>query len=435
MEKIKIGIIGLGTVGTGVVKILHQNQEIIRNRLGATIEIAKIADLDLTSDRGIPLNHFPLTQNAWEVIEDPEILIVVELMGGEEPAASFLLKAIQQGKHVVTANKALLSTRGAEIFQAAYKHKVDIGFEGSVCGGIPLIRSIKEGLAANKITAIFGILNGTANYILTRMTEEGKEFDEVLAEAKNLGYAESEPSLDINGTDTTHKLSILLFLIYGQEIHPEEIYTEGITQIHPLDIEFAKELGYRIKLLAIFKEEDGEIEARVHPTIIPGASILSHVNGVNNAVFIRGNAVGSTLFYGQGAGMMPTGSAVVSDLMEISRNILKGKPGVLLPFFQKGKSRIKLKPKDKFFTRYYLRFSAQDRPGVLSQISGILAKYNISISSVVQKDKQGDGGVPIFMLIHKSQEESVDKAIKEIDALPVTVNNTVLIRIEDHLVE
>ncbi|MCX8012249.1 MAG: homoserine dehydrogenase, partial [Desulfobacterota bacterium] len=323
MEKIKIGIIGLGTVGTGVVKILQQNREIIKNRLGATIEIAKIADLDLISDRGIPLNNLPLTKNALEVIDDPEIFIIAELMGGEEPAASFLLRAIEQGKHVVTANKALLSTRGTEIFKAAYKHKVDIGFEGSVCGGIPLIRSIKEGLAANKITAIFGILNGTANYILTRMTEEGKEFNEILDEAKNLGYAESEPFLDINGIDTTHKLSILLFLIYGKEIPPNEIYTEGITQIHPLDIEFAKELGYRIKLLAIFKEEDGQIEARVHPTLIPGESILAHVNGVNNAVFIRGNAVGSTLFYGQGAGMMPTGSAVVSDIMEISRNILK----------------------------------------------------------------------------------------------------------------
>jgi len=259
MEKIKIGIIGLGTVGTGVVKILQKNRELIQNRLGACIEIVRIADLDIVSDRGIAIDSSHLTVDAYAIINDPQISIIVELMGGEEPAATFLLRAIEQGKHVVTANKALLSTRGAEIFKAAYDHNVEIGFEGSVCGGIPLIRALKEGLVANKITSIFGILNGTANYVLTRMTEEGKEFDEVLAEAKKLGYAEAEPSLDVNGIDTTHKLSILLSLVYGKKITPDEIYTEGITRVRPLDIEFAKELGYRIKLLAIFKEENGEI--------------------------------------------------------------------------------------------------------------------------------------------------------------------------------
>ncbi len=435
MKKIKIGIIGLGTVGTGVVKILQQHKDLIQNRLGAIIEIAKIADLDLTSDRGISLNHLPLTQDALAVINDPQISIVVELMGGEEPAASFLLKAIEKGKHVVTANKALLSTRGEEIFKAVFEHQVDIGFEGSVCGGIPLIRTIREGLAANKITTIFGILNGTANYILSRMTEEGKGFQEVLEEAKNLGYAETDSSLDVQGTDTTHKLSILLSLVYGKKISPEDIYTEGITRIHPLDIEFAMQLGYRIKLLAIFKDDNGEIEARVHPTLIPAESLLSHVKGVNNAVFIYGDAVGSTLFYGQGAGMMPTGSAVVSDLIEISRNILKGNCGSIVPFFTENKNTITVKAKNQFLSRYYLRFSGQDRPGVLSQISGILGKFNISIASVIQRGQQGDGAVPIFMLIHKTREEFVAKALQEIDALPVALDKTTLIRIEDHLID
>jgi len=359
----------------------------------------------------------------------------VELMGGEEPAASFLLEAIKKGKHVVTANKALLSTRGEEIFKAVFEHQVDIGFEGSVCGGIPLIRAIKEGLAANKITTIFGILNGTANYILSRMTEEGKEFQEVLEEARHLGYAETDASLDVQGTDTTHKLSILLSLVYGKKISPEDIYTEGITRIHPLDIEFAMQLGYRIKLLAIFKDENGEIEARVHPTLIPAESLLSHVKGVNNAVFIYGDAVGSTLFYGQGAGMMPTGSAVVSDLIEISRNILKGNCGTMVPFFTENKNTITVKAKNQFLSRYYLRFSVQDRPGVLSQISGILGKLNISIASVIQRGQQGDGAVPIFMLIHKAREEYVAKALQEIDALPVALDKTMLIRIEDHLID
>jgi len=250
-----------------------------------------------------------------------------------------------------------------------------------------------------------------------------------------LGYAETDASLDVQGTDTTHKLSILLSLVYGKKISPDDIYTEGITRIHPLDIEFAMQLGYRIKLLAIFKDENGGIEARVHPTLIPAESLLSHVKGVNNAVFIYGDAVGSTLFYGQGAGMMPTGSAVVSDLMEISRNILKGNCGTMVPFFTENKNTILVKAKNQFLSKYYLRFSAQDQPGVLSQISGILGKFNISIASVIQRGQQGDGAVPIFMLIHKAREEYVAKALQEIDALPVALDKTMLIRIEDHLID
>lgn len=431
MQSINIGIIGLGTVGTGVVKIIQQNRDIIQSRIGASVEIAKIADLDLTTDRGIVLDHGILTTDALEIINDPSISIVVELIGGEEPAATFILKAIARGKHVVTANKALLSVRGAELFKASYDHNVEIGFEGSVCGGIPIIRAIKEGLTANRITMIFGILNGTANFILTKMADEGKSFDEVLIEAKQLGYAESDPSLDVSGTDTTHKLSILLSLIYGKPCNPDDIYTEGITHINPLDIEFARELGYRIKLLAIFKEDQGQIEARVHPTLIPAEGLLSHVKGIYNAVFICGDAVGSTMFYGQGAGMMPTGSAVVSDIVHIARNILNGKGSRLSPLLTKDERTLAFKNKNQVRSKYYLRFSAKDRPGVLSQISGILAKYNISISSVIQRGRQIDGAVPIFMLIHEATEEDVDKALQEIDVLPVTLDKTVLIRIED----
>ena len=431
IKTINIGIIGLGTIGTGVVKILQENHKIIQNRLGAEIKISKIADLDLTTDRGISLNPSILTTQAMEIVNDSDISIVVELIGGEEPAATYILKAIKQGKNIVTANKSLLSTRGPEIYQASYDHKVDIGFEGSVCGGIPVIRAIKDGLSANRISLIYGILNGTANYILTKMSDEGISFNKALIEAKKLGYAEADPALDVNGKDTTHKLSILLSLIYRKQFKPDDIYTEGITHIEPVDIEFARELGYRIKLLAIFKEEDGEIEARVHPTLIPAESLLAHVNGVYNAAFIGGDAVGSTMFYGQGAGMMPTGSAVVSDIISISRNILNGSNGQNIPLFTKNDSTIKLKNKNQTKCKYYLRFSAQDRPGVLSQISGILGKNNISISSVIQRGRQVEGAVPIFMLTHEAVEKDMDKALQEIDALLVTLNGTTVVRIED----
>ncbi len=431
MDTINIGIIGLGTVGTGVVKILQQNQKIIQDRLGACLQVSKIADLDITSDRGIFLNHSLLTTDAMEVINDPNISITAELIGSEEPAATYIHQAIAQGKHVVTANKALLSKRGAEIFKAAYERNVEVGFEGSVCGGIPVIQAIKDGLAANRITTIFGILNGTANFILTRMTEEGRRFDEVLAEAKKLGYAEADPSLDINGDDTTHKLSILLSLVYGQQVNPDDIYTEGIARITPLDIEFAREMGYRVKLLAIFKDDHGHIEARVHPTLIPADSLLSHVRGVYNAVFIAGDAVGSTMLYGQGAGMMPTGSAVVSDMIRIAGNILQSKGNHPTPLFALEAAPVKVKERNQIRCKYYLRFSAKDQPGVLSQISGILAKYEISISSVIQRGRQLEGSVPIFMLVHEAREENVRKALRDIDSLPVTLDKTMLIRIED----
>nr|MBP7322623.1 homoserine dehydrogenase [Deltaproteobacteria bacterium] len=431
MNNINIGIIGFGTVGAGVVTILEKNKEIIQDRVGAPVVVRRIADLDTVSDRGITLQPSILTNDARAIINDPEISIVVELIGGEEPAATYLRQAVAQGKHVVTANKALLSRRGEEFFQAAHERGVNIGFEGSVGGGIPIIQAIRDGLSANRITMIFGILNGTSNFILSCMSDGVKDFSEALAEAQRLGYAEADPTLDVSGYDTTHKLSILLSLVYGRQFHPEEIYTEGIARITPQDISFAKELGYRIKLLAISKDDRGEIEVRVTPTLVPAASLISNVQGVYNAVFVTGDAVGSTLFYGRGAGKMPTGSAVVSDIIRIARALHTNPEKPLIPFGSRRPRPVTIKKENQIRSRYYLRFSATDRPGVLSQIAGILGDYDISISSVIQRGRSSEGAVPIFMLIHEALEQNVNAALKKIDELPVTLDRTMLIRIED----
>ncbi|MEW6616775.1 MAG: homoserine dehydrogenase [Thermodesulfobacteriota bacterium] len=433
MKTIVIGLVGFGTVGMGVVKILQENKGIIEDRLGASIHLKKIADMDITTDRGIKVDRELLTTDVQELIDDPEISILIELIGGYDAAREISLNAIRKKKHIVTANKALLAVHGTEIFKAAYREKVDIGFEASVGGGIPIIRSIKEGLAANNIRVIFGILNGTSNYILSEMTSRGKEFADVLKSAQKEGYAESDPTLDIEGIDTAHKLAILLSLAYGIKVKLSDIYVEGISRITPLDIEFARELGYTIKLLAIAKEENKLIQARVHPTLLPNNHLLSMVKGVYNAVFIDGDAVGKTMFYGKGAGMMPTGSAVISDVLEICRNIIKGSSQRVpsLSFQYKNIKEQKIKKMNDVISRYYLRFYAKDRPGVLSKISGILGNLDISISSVIQKGRDIDGAVPIFMLTHEAREANVQKALKKIDNLSVTLDNTVLIRIED----
>ncbi|MFH2012336.1 MAG: homoserine dehydrogenase [Pseudomonadota bacterium] len=433
MKKIGIGLAGFGTVGAGVVKILQENKDIIEDRLGASIILKKIADIDITTDRGVKVDRELLTTNVQELIDDPEISILIELIGGYGAAREITLNAIRKKKHIVTANKALLAVHGTEIFRAAHREKVDIGFEASVGGGIPIIRSIKEGLAANNIKVIFGILNGTSNYILSEMTSRGKEFADVLKDAQKEGYAESDPTLDIEGIDAAHKLAILLSLSYGIKVKLNDIYVEGISSITPLDIEFARELGYTIKLLAIAKEEDKQIQARVHPTLLPNNHLLSIVNGVYNAIFIDGDAVGKTMFYGKGAGMMPTGSAVISDVLEICRNIIKRSSQRVpsLSFQYKNIKEQKIKKMNEVISRYYLRFYAKDRPGVLSKISGILGNLDISISSVIQKGRDIDGAVPIFMLTHEAREANVQKALKRIDNLSITLDNTLLIRIED----
>ena len=433
MDRIYVGLVGFGTIGTGLVKILQENGKLLEKRLGLPIVLKRIADLDVTRDRGVKVNPALLTTQALEVIEDPEISVVVELMGGLEPARTLILQAIQRGKHIVTANKALLAVHGTEIFKAADEAGVDIGFEGSVGGGIPIIRSLKEGLVANKIQIIFGILNGTSNYILSEMTQRGRDFQEVLKKAQELGYAEADPTLDVGGIDTAHKLAILLSLAYGIQVKLEDIYTEGIAGIAPMDIEHAKELGYHVKLLAIAKSDGGAIEARVHPTLLPADHLLSTVSGPFNAIFVKGDAVGSTLFYGAGAGMMPTGSAVVSDLVELCRNIRLGisRRVPLLSYQREHLREAQIKPIYDITSTYYLRCTVVDRPGVLSRISGILGDLDISIASVIQKGRRSEKPVYIYMLTHAAREKNMEKALQVIDRLPVVVDKTILIRIED----
>jgi homoserine dehydrogenase len=436
MKEIKVGLIGFGTVGAGVVKILNKNSHLIEKRMGARIVLKRVADIDLKTDRGVKLKPGVLTRDAEDIIDDPEIDMVMELIGGVEPAKTFILNAIRHKKHVVTANKALLALHGDEIFREAHRFGVDVNFEASVGGGIPLIRSIKEGMVANQIESIFGILNGTSNYILSKMTNEGKPFNEVLKEAQKKGYAEADPTYDIEGIDAAHKLAILIQLAFGTPLRFEDIFIGGISEITPLDIQFGQEFGYRIKLLAIAKMERGRIEARVHPTLISQRHLLSTVEGVFNAIYIKGDAIGPTLFYGQGAGQMPTGSAVVSDLVELGRNLLVQAEGCRVPPLSFQKSAIKkipLKKMEDVVMPFYIRFSAQDRPGVLSKISGILGKNDISIASVIQKGRRIKGAVPVVMMTHEAKEKNVHRALKEIDQLDMILGKTVYIRVENEL--
>jgi len=435
MKNINIGLIGFGTIGTGVVKLLRQNEELITKKLGARVVLKKIADIDITTSREIKVNKSLLTTDVLEIINDKEISIVVELMGGYEPARTFILEAISQGKHVVTANKALLATFGSEIFPAAQKNAVDIGFEASVGGTIPIIKTLKESLAANKINSIMGIINGTCNFILTKMTDEDKAFDTVLKEAQRLGFAEADPTFDIEGIDTAHKMAIILSLAYGKEVNLKDIYLEGITKISREDIAFARELGYRIKLLAIALLKNGAVEARIHPTMIPSGHLLANVNQNYNAFHIVGDASGPVFLFGQGAGMTPTASAVFSDIIDSARNILKGITCrvPLRSISETAMKPIKLIPMDNVETKYYFRFSANDRPGVLSKISGILGKNNISIATCIQKARGKRGAVPIVMTTYKAKEKNVRNALKKIDKLDIVHGSTVLIRIEDDL--
>jgi len=429
---VNVGLIGFGTVGSGVVKILQSDNRLIEKRLGASIVLKKIADRDIDSPRSVQVDRRLLTTEVNEVLDDPEVSIVVELIGGYEPAKTFILKAIENGKHVVTANKALLATHGQEIFAAAAKRKVDIGFEASVGGGIPVIKAIKEGLVADDIRSIFGIMNGTANYILSKMANKGSSFQEALKDAQLRGYAEADPTLDVEGIDTVHKLAILISLAYGVHIRLDDIYTEGISKIEPIDLKFASEFGYSIKLLAISKNDEKGIEARVHPTMIPKTHILSNVNGVYNAFQVIGDCVGHILLYGLGAGMMPAGSAVVSDLVDLSRNILHGSIRRVSPLSYRDHCIVpkSIIPIDELFSHYYFRFTVVDRPGVLSKISGILGKNNISISSVIQKGRKIRGSVPIVMMTHEAREADVSRALAKIDKLDVVTDKTTLIRIE-----
>ncbi len=431
-DRIAVGVIGFGTVGAGVAKVLTGNAHLIRRRLGVPLDLVKVADRDLTTDRGIALPAGVLTANVREVLDDPTIDIVIELIGGDDPAKRFLLEAMARGKSVVTANKALLAVHGEELFQVAARAKVDIGFEASVGGGIPIVRALTEGLAANRILSLYGIVNGTSNYILTRMTEAGRPFDEVLAEAQQAGYAEADPAFDIAGTDAAHKLAILITLAFGTPVNFKDVYVEGIAGIAPMDIAYATEFGYTIKLLAIAKVQDGEIEARVHPTMIPSNTPLARVGGVYNAIQVTGDAVGDLMLYGRGAGALPTASAVVSDVIDMARNILAGSVGrVPSCAFQADQRRpLRIRPIEEIGSRYYLRFMVLDKPGVLSQLSGVLGRHEISIASVLQRGRQDGQTVPVVLTTHWAIERNMQAALRDIAALPFVSGQTTLVRIE-----
>jgi homoserine dehydrogenase len=433
MKEILIGLIGCGTVGTGVAKILIEKKDLIRSRVGAALTLKYVADIDQTTDRGIRFDDGVFITDAQKVVDDPDIDIIIEMIGGEGIAKKIILSAIDNGKHVVTANKALLASQGNAIFRAAAEKGVDLAFEASAGGCMPIIKSIRESLAGNTIKSMIGILNGTCNYILSKSTEDGSTFEAALAEAQAKGFAEADPSLDIEGFDTAHKLAILMSLAYGMTINFNDIYIEGISRITPMDIEHADQFGYRIKLLAISKNMGDAVEARVHPTMIPHDNLLSSVNGSLNAITISGDATGDILLNGYGAGMMPTASAVISDAVDIARNILSGASGrvPLLSYQMENIREIPVLPVDEIFTHYYIRFSAEDRPGVLSKISGILGDFDISIKSVHQKGRESKGPVPIVMLTHLAREADVQKALTKITALDVVSDQPVLIRIED----
>ena len=430
MKTINVGLMGFGTVGTGVVKLLKEHAALLERRVGAKLRLKRIADIDLTKPRGVEVDQKTLITDAWQVIEDPSIEIVVELIGGTTVAKELNLAALKKGKHLVTANKALLATHGLELFRLAAEHRVDLGFEASVCGGVPIIRALREGLVANRILSIMGIVNGTCNYILTRMTEAGRPFEEVLKEAQAKGYAEADPSLDIDGIDASHKLQILASIAYGGYVDLGSIHVEGIRGINSSDIQYAKELGFRIKLLAIAKEADGEIEMRVHPTLVPEDHLLASVGGVYNAVYIVGNATGSLMFYGRGAGQMPTASAVVSDILEIAQNILHQRPSRPPHLPQISAEGLGIKPMENLRTCYYLRVMAIDKPGVLSKISGILGDHNISIASVIQKGRREQATVPVVMMTHEAKEGDMQRALQLIDRLEVVMEKTVCLRVE-----
>ena len=431
MTDIKIALLGLGTVGSGVVKVLESHGAEMQERVGCRLVLQRIADADLTRPReGLDLGRLPMVGDARQALADPDVQIVIELLGGLEPARTFILQALAAGKHVVTANKALLAHHGAEIFTAARRHHVMVGFEAAVAGGIPLLRAVREGLPANRILSAFGIVNGTCNYILSKMTDEGRDFAEVLKEAQARGYAEADPALDIEGLDSAHKLQILASLAFRTTVDLEAIHTEGITGISRDDVVNAGELGYRIKLLAIAKATDGALEARVHPTMIPADSPMAAVSGVFNAVFITGDNVGNLMFYGRGAGQLPTASAVWSDTLDIARRVAHGLPALDVDLPSVSEHPLALRPMDEIRSAYYLRVMAMDRPGVLAQVAGLLGQHDISLISVLQKGRARGEAVPVVMMTHDARERDMRAALAGIDKLPVVASPTIMIRVE-----
>ena len=431
MKKVKIALLGLGNVGRGVYNILIKNKEEIMKRSGYEIEVSKILVRSLDKYRGVEVSNDILTTNFDDIINDDSIKIVVEVMGGIEPAKEYILRAIEKNKHIVTANKMLLATEGKEVFEKADEKKVMFQYEASVAGGIPIINSINENLTANKINELYGIVNGTTNYILSKMELEGLEFDDVLEEAKEKGYAEADPTSDIEGYDAQYKLAILSALSFGTKISVDDVYREGITKIKPIDMKYASDFNMSIKLLAIAKENNGELELRVHPTMIPETHPLANVYDSFNAIFINGNAVGDLMFYGKGAGDMPTGSAVVSDIISILRKNIDTKnenPVVKDNLWNKDVKSI-----DDVESRYYIRLTVQDKPGVLGQITTIFGSNRVSLKSVIQKGRKHDDTleVTLVLITHKTKEALINDSIDKLHDLRSIKSVENIIRIED----
>jgi homoserine dehydrogenase len=434
MKPIQVGLLGIGTVGGGTFAVLRRNQEEIMRRAGRGIVIRVVADKDLARARSIVGDAAQVTDDAMKVVNDPEVDIVVELIGGTGIAKELILAAIRNGKHVVTANKALLATHGNEIFLAAQKKGVMVAFEAAVAGGVPIIKALREGLTANRIEWIAGIINGTSNFILSEMREKGSSFDAVLKEAQRLGYAEADPTFDIEGIDAAHKLTIMAAIAYGIPMQFNKAYTEGISKLTKEDIRYAEELGYRIKLLGITRQTPAGIELRVHPTLIPTRRLIANVEGVMNAILVKGDAVGATLYYGAGAGAEPTASAVVADLVDVTRTHTVDPENRVphLAFQPDRMSDMPILPMEEVQTSYYLRLRVLDRPGVLADITRILADASISIEAMMQKEPgEGEEQVDIIMLTHLAREKNVNAAITRIESLPVVKGKATRIRLEE----
>ena len=434
MKPIHVGLLGIGTVGGGTFAVLRRNQEEISRRAGRGILIKAVADKDVERARKLVGGSAEVTDDAFALVARPDIDIVVELIGGTRIAKDLILAAIANGKHVVTANKALLAHHGNEIFLAAQKKGVMVAFEAAVAGGVPIIKALREGLTANRIEWIAGIINGTSNFILSEMREKGSSFGDVLAQAQTLGYAEADPTFDIEGIDAAHKLTIMAAIAFGIPMQFDKVYTEGISRLTKEDIRYAEGLGYRIKLLGITRRTDKGIELRVHPTLIPSKRLIANVEGVMNAILIKGDAVGATLYYGAGAGAEPTASAVVADLVDVTR-MHTADPEQRVPHlaFQPDRmSDLRILTMDEVETSYYLRLRVLDRPGVLADITRILADQSISIDAMVQKEpSEGEEQVDIIMLTHLTMEKNTNEAIKRIESLPAISGKVTRIRLEE----
>jgi homoserine dehydrogenase len=434
MKPIQVGLLGLGTVGCGTIEVLRRNREVITRRAGREIRISHATARDLTKKRSVPLEGIEMVSDPIKLVTHPDIDVVCELIGGDTNTKDLVLKAIAAGKHVVTANKALLAKHGTEIFAAAQKHNVIVAFEAAVAGGVPIIKALREGLTANRIEWIAGIINGTSNFILSEMRSRGASFEAVLKEAQAKGYAEADPTFDIEGIDAAHKLTILSAIAFGVPVQFDKAYTEGISKLTDKDIKYAEQLGYRIKLLGITRWTKAGIELRVHPTLIPSKRLIANVEGVMNAVLVKGDAVGASLYYGRGAGSEPTASAVVADLVDVTR-MLSADPEHRVPHlaFQPDQLRdTPILPMEKIETAYYLRLSAYDKPGVMADVTRILADSHISIDAMLQKEaEEGEDVVDVIILTHRCIEKNANAAIAKIESLATMSAKVVRIRLEE----